>query len=165
MNLSSIKKLLNIDILIAVFFMLVLIVVTFSAVILRYCFSNPLIWGEEIQLLCIVIVVFFGGAAGFRHSSHVAIDFMVDLFSKKNQRIAEIAIIIISCAILLYFAAQGALLSNQMFETERSTDILQIPYFIPYLSFPIGCLLMTINLFIYGYENFIISNAVNGGAR
>ncbi|MDR2860718.1 MAG: TRAP transporter small permease [Elusimicrobiota bacterium] len=147
-----IKKLLNIDIVISSIFMIVLIIVTSIGVIFRYCFNSPIIWGEEIQVLCIVIVVFFGGAAGFRHSSHIAIDFIVDKFPKRLERIADIAIVIISSLILIYFAAQGAMLANQMYETERSTDILQIPYFIPYLAFPLGFLLMAVNLIITEYK-------------
>ncbi|MDR0823038.1 MAG: TRAP transporter small permease [Endomicrobium sp.] len=150
--MGLLKKILGIDIMISGTAMIVLIAVTFFAVILRYCFNNSLIWGEEIQLICIIIVVFFGGAAGFRFSSHVAIDFIVDRLSLKNQRIAEIAIAVISSLILIYFGIQGWFLTHQMWVTERTTDILQIPYFIPYASFPIGCLMMTINLIISEYE-------------
>lgn len=148
----KLKKLLSLDLYISGFFMVVLIALTFLGVILRYCISKPLIWGEEVQLALIVIIVFFAGAAGFRHASHIAIDFVVDRFSPKNQKRTEVAIAIVASLILLYFAAQGALLAYQMFETQRTTDILEIPYFFHYLSFPIGCLLMVINLIVYEYE-------------
>ena len=148
----KLKKLLSLDLIISGFFMSVLIALTFLGVILRYCISKPLIWGEEVQLALIVIIVFFAGAAGFRHASHIAIDFIVDRFSPKNQRRTEIAIAAISSLILIYFAAQGALLAHQMFETQRTTDILEIPYFLHYLSFPVGCLLMALNLIVYEKE-------------
>jgi TRAP-type C4-dicarboxylate transport system permease small subunit len=152
MKLTTIKKILSLDIIISGFFMTVLIALTFLGVILRYCLSSPIIWGEEVQLALIVIIVFFAGAAGFRHGSHIAIDFIVDRFSPKNQKIVEITIAIISSLILLYFAAQGGLLAHQMFETKRTTDILEIEYFFHYMSFPIGCLLMVVNLIVVEYE-------------
>lgn len=150
--MKALKKVLEMDLIIAGFFMFVLIVITFFGVIFRYCFQSPIIWGEEVQLCLIVVVVFFGAAAGFRYGSHIAIDFLVDKFSPKAQKAAEWGILIISALILIYFGIQGGALAKQMLLTERSTDILKIPYFLPYLSFPIGCFLMVINLIIYEYE-------------
>jgi TRAP-type C4-dicarboxylate transport system permease small subunit len=33
----------------------------------------------------------------------------------------------------------------QMYSTQRTTEILDIPYFITYAAFPLGCVLMIVN--------------------
>jgi TRAP-type C4-dicarboxylate transport system permease small subunit len=150
MNKKPVEILGNFDLIIAGAALSALIVVTFLGVIMRYVVSRPIIWGEEFQLVCIILVVFFGAGAGFRMGSHVAIDIIVDRFPKKVQRTVEIVIYIISMVILVYFALQSANLVRQMYAIERTTEILDIPYFIVYAAFPLGCILMIVNYSI-GY--------------
>jgi TRAP-type C4-dicarboxylate transport system permease small subunit len=145
MTRKKLEKILNFDLFISCTAMAVLILLTFGAVVMRYFINRPIIWGEEVQLFCIVLVVFFGAGAGFRTGSHVAIDIVVDLLPKKVQRVIEIIIYIISLFVLIYFLYQSFSFTRQMFETERTTEILSIPYFITYSAFPLGCVLMILN--------------------
>jgi TRAP-type C4-dicarboxylate transport system permease small subunit len=137
--------LVNFDIGIAGITMAALIVFTFFAVIMRYVVGRSVTWGEEFQLACVVISVFFGGSAGFRMGGHVAIDFLVDTMPKKIQRVFESAIYIFSVLILLYFMYNSAVYVWQMAATDRTTNILHIPYAVLYAVFPICCVLMIIN--------------------
>ena len=135
----------NIDLIIAGTTLSALILFTFFGVVMRYVFGNPVTWGEEFSLLCIVIVVFFGAGAGFRMGSHIAIDIIVDRFPKKAQQVVEVCIFVLSIVILFYFLVQSGTLVAQMVRTKRTTDILDIPYSVIYSAFPIGCVLMLIN--------------------
>ena len=139
------EKLRDLDLAIAAVTLGALILVTFSAVVARYFFNDPIYWGEEFQLICLVIVVFFGAGAGFRAGSHVAIDFFVELFPIKLQKIIAFIIFFLSIAMMLYFFVQSSIFVKQMFVTKRITDILQIPYYLIYAAFPIGCALIIIN--------------------
>ncbi|MDR1249736.1 MAG: TRAP transporter small permease [Treponema sp.] len=129
-----------------------LILFTFFGVIMRYFINRPVIWGEEFQLFCIIIIVFFGAGAGFRTGSHVAIDFVVDLFPRKAQRVFEVIIYVITMLVFIYFALQSAVFVRQMYATKRSTDILNIPYFLTYSAFPLGCVLMMVNYTVVVYR-------------
>jgi TRAP-type C4-dicarboxylate transport system permease small subunit len=137
--------LVNFDIGISGVFMAALIVFTFFAVIMRYAVGRSITWGEEFQLACVVIVVFFGGSAGFRMGGHVMIDFVVDAMPKKIQRVFEKAIYGFSVLVLLYFLFFGIVYIRQMAATNRVTNILHIPFAVLYAAFPIGCALMIIN--------------------
>jgi TRAP-type C4-dicarboxylate transport system permease small subunit len=92
-----------------------------------------------------VIIVFFGAGAGFRLKSHVAIDIVVDLLPKRAQKVIGTVIYILTVIILAYFFVHSANYVRQMFTTERVTNILRIPYFLIYASFPISCVLMIVN--------------------
>lgn len=147
-------KLYNLDILIAGVVLSVLIIYTFFAVIMRYFINRPVYWGEEFQLICIVVIVFFGAGAGFRTGSHIAIDFLVDLFPLKLQKITTVIIYAASIVAMVYFFIQSSALVRQMVATRRVTDILRIPFFVIYAAFPIGCALIILNYTIVTYLKY-----------
>ncbi|MDR2445321.1 MAG: TRAP transporter small permease [Spirochaetaceae bacterium] len=145
MNKRWREILVNLDFIISGTMLAVLILYTFFGVIMRYFIRKPIIWGEEFQLFCIVIIVFFGAGAGFRTGSHVAIDIVVDRFPPKLQKIFEWLIYVISMGVFIYFTLQSAAFVRQMYATRRTTDILDIPHFITYSAFPLGCVFMMVN--------------------
>ena len=155
MGKKFLRVLQNLDLIIAGTTLTCLIVYTFFGVIMRYFINRPIHWGEEFQLLCMVITVFFGAGVGFRTGNHVAIDFIVDLFAPKVQKFIVFFMYIVSIVIMVYFFIQSSAFVQQMFVTKRTTDILNIPYFLIYSSFPIGCALIIINYSIATYFKYI----------
>jgi len=149
------KNLANLDLMIAGTALTCLILYTFFGVIMRYFVKRPVYWGEEFQLLCMVIVVLFGAGAGFRTGSHIAIDFIVDLFSPKLQKFIIITMYIISMIVIVYFFIQSSAFVRQMFNIKRSTNILNIPFFIIYSAFPLGCVLIVINYTVVTFIRYI----------
>ena len=150
-------KLYNIDIIIAGFVLGSLILYTFFAVIMRYFINRPIYWGEEFQLICIIIIVFFGAGAGFRTGSHIAIDFLVDLFPWKVQKFITVIIYSVSVVVMIYFFIQSSAFVRQMFITKRITDILRIPFYLIYSAFPIGCALIIVNYTLVTYTKYFKS--------
>lgn len=141
-RLSAKSILLNLDTVLAAVALVLLILVTFIGVIMRYCLGAPLIWQEEVQLAMIVWVVFLGGRYAFLTGSHPAIDFIVDSFPAKARKVADIVITVVSVVVLAYVGYQGARYVGMMFQNHRVTNISHIPYGMIYLPMPIGCLLM-----------------------
>jgi TRAP-type C4-dicarboxylate transport system permease small subunit len=142
MNKKVLNTILNLDLIIAGIALTALILFTFSGVIMRYLVNRPITWGEEFQLFCIVVIVFLGAGAGFKMGTHVAIDIIVERFPEKARKIVEIIICVFSIIVLIYFTVQSSSLAAQMFRTNRISNILHIPYFLIYGTFPAGCLLM-----------------------
>ena len=61
------KKILsNLDLALAGVAFVILIVVTFGGVIMRYILSSPLAWAEEVQLWMFLWITFLGAGAAFR---------------------------------------------------------------------------------------------------
>lgn len=79
-NKSSLTTILgNLDIVVAGAALIVLIVLTFAGVVMRYIVGQPFTWLEEVQLFCMVWIVFAAGGAAFRTKSHVAIEMVADM--------------------------------------------------------------------------------------
>jgi TRAP-type C4-dicarboxylate transport system permease small subunit len=152
MKNKLLKVLFNVDWAVTCVTMAALIAVTFGAVIMRYAVNRPITWGEEFQLFCIVVIVFFGAGGAFRLGSHVAIDLVVDRFPPKAQRLTDIIISVFSVIILAYFAVHSAGFVWQMHKTARITNILKIPFFLTYTMFPLGCVLMIVNYSVSMYK-------------
>ena len=149
------KKLANIDLFIAGIALISIVVFTFISVIMRYFVNRPVIWGEEFQLLCMLVIALFGAGAAFRTGSHVAIDVIVDLFPWKVQKAVALTMYLISMVFIGYFFIQGFALVRQMIATNRVTDILRIPFSIIYTAFPLGCALIIINYSVVTYFRYI----------
>ena len=64
---SALKKIAgNLDIIVAGIALIVLIALTFAGVVMRYIIGQPFTWLEEVQLFCMVWIVFAAGGAAFR---------------------------------------------------------------------------------------------------
>lgn len=147
-----IKGLLNLDTLAASAALVLLVGITFFGVIMRYCFGDPFVWQEEVQLALIIWVVFFGGRYAFICGNHAAIDVIVELFPKRIQRLIVVLIAVVSVVILFYVGYQGIRYIMQMARYNRVTNILKIPYSFIYLPMPIGCVTMAVQMCVNTYR-------------
>lgn len=149
-----IKSILNLDVIIASVALIVLITFTFGGIIMRYVVGKPLGWIEEIQLFCIVWVVFAAGGAAFRTGSHVAIEVLVEAFPKIVQKLIEVLIGIIVILTLAYLFKTSLDYMQLFIRTGRGTSVLKIPYSLIYIITPVSCILQVINYFlvcVFGY--------------
>ena len=141
--------LVNIDILISCLALVGLIYVTFSNVVFRYCFNSPYQWGEEVQMIMIVWLIWFGGSAAFRTGGQICVDMILGLLPEKTQKVINICIYILSMAILIFMMKQGISYVMQLAKTNRVTESLHIPRALIYSCMPISCALMAGNLTWY----------------
>lgn len=142
------KGLCNLDLLAACVALVLLISVTFFGVIMRYCFGDPFVWQEEVQLALSVWVVFLGGRYAFVCGNHAAIDVIVEMFPEKMQKAVSILIAVAAVVVLSYVGYQGIRYIMQMVRYNRVTNILKIPYSLIYIPLPIGCVTMAVQVCI-----------------
>jgi TRAP-type C4-dicarboxylate transport system permease small subunit len=152
-KLGAILK--NIDLFISGIALIVLIITTFLGVIMRYFLNDPFVWQQELQLMCFVWVVFFAGGAAFRTGSHVAIEFIVERLAPSLKHVAELFGFVVILVVLSYFFKHSMTLVNQMIVTERTTNILNMPYAVIYAAFPISCILMIVNYAVMTVQSFM----------
>ena len=118
----------NLDIALAGLTLAVLIILTVLGVAWRYVFAQPFTWLEEVQLACMVWIVFAAGGAAFRTGNHVAIEMIVDLMPAKVQKIMEWFISIVVVAVVGYLFFQSIGFIQVFIKSGRSTSMLKIPY-------------------------------------
>lgn len=147
------QRLLNVDVLLAGICLIILVSITFMGVIMRYFFSNPFVWQEEIQLWLFLWIAFFGGSVAFREKSHVEIDVIVELLPKKVQKVIQILIYALVVIVLGYLCRKGMMMVDQFIATNKSTFVLSIPSSLIYSVVPVGCVLMIINYTIVEWRD------------
>lgn len=150
---SLIKRIGNLDVAVAGIALIVLIVTTFIGVITRYIIGQPFTWLEEIQLFCMVWIVFAASGAAYRTGSHVAIEMIVDMLPEKAQKIAGYVIDIIVALTIgyLFYASMGFVQS--FLKSGRTTSILHIPMAFQYGIAPVSYVIMLISYFYAKYFN------------
>ena len=115
----------------------------FMQVYFRYVLNDPIVWAEEITLLCFHWAVFVGAALAYKHGEKLAMETFVGHFSENLQRriytIAEI-LIFLTLLLLLYQGIQVAIL-----EWTYPSSALEFPQTYQSASFPVGMTLMLIH--------------------
>lgn len=139
------NKILNVDYVVAIAAFIGLVAVTFIGVIMRYILNAPLLWQEELQLVLIIWIVYFGISAAMRARSHVAIELVVDAFPRTLKMVVEIVGYVIVVLIMIYLTIQGIGYVQQMSASSRVTNFLRIPQSLTVVAFPIGCFLTIIS--------------------
>lgn len=137
----------NLDVAVAGLTLTLLIVLTVLGVIWRRVFNQPFTWLEEVQLACMVWIVFSAGGAAFRYGNHVAIEMVVDMFPKKVQKIIEYVISVVVVLVLSYLLKESLGFIQLFVKSGRSTPMLNIPYAIIYGIAPISFAIMLVSYF------------------
>jgi len=68
---------------------LVTLVVTVYAVIMRYVLNTPLLWADEVTGWALVAIVTLGAAEAYRRNDHIAIDILFDRTSALPRWLLE----------------------------------------------------------------------------
>ena len=141
----------NLDIFVAVVALIVLIGLTSSGVVMRYVIGKPFTWLEEVQLFCMVWIVFGAGGAAFRTGNHVAIEMVVEMFPKPVQKVIGIIVDLVVLFVISYLFVQSIRFVGVFVRSARCTSILKIPYTLIYGIAPVSYLLMIISYFTSKY--------------
>ncbi len=141
----------NWDIVLASTALVILIIVTSLGVLMRYIFGKPFTWLEEIQLFCMVWIVFGASGAAFRTKSHVAIEMVVDSLPKKAQKVIGFIIDAVVVLVLGYLFIQSIGFVSLFVRSGRSTNMLKIPYWFIYGIAPVTIIIMIGNYFFSKY--------------
>ena len=145
---SKLKNVLwNLDTIVASVVLAILIILTFAGVPFRYLLGAPFTWLEEVQLACMVWIVYAGAGAAFRAGNQVAIEMIVDLMPKGMQKIMEIFISVVVLAVLGYLFYQSLGYIGIFLRSGRATPMLKIPYAVIYGIAPVSFVLMVISYF------------------
>ncbi len=149
---SALKKIAgNLDIIVAGIALIVLIALTFAGVVMRYIIGQPFTWLEEVQLFCMVWIVFAAGGAAFRTGSHVAIEMIVEMFPQSVQKIISYVIDLIVFLVIAYLLYNSFGFIQMFVKNGRTSSMLKIPMTLQYGIAPVSYILMIISYFYSKY--------------
>ena len=148
----------SLDTIVASIVLAILIILTFAGVPFRYILGAPFTWLEEVQLACMVWIVFAAAGAAFRAGNQVAIEMIVDLMPKKMQKAVTVFISVVVLAVVGYLFYQSLGYINVFLKSGRATPMLKIPYALIYGIAPVSYVLMVIS-YIYALIKGVKSEA------
>ena len=137
----------SLDTIVASIVLAILIILTFAGVPFRYILGAPFTWLEEVQLACMVWIMFAAAGAAFRAGNQVAIEMIVDLMPKKMQKAVTVFISVVVLAVVGYLFYQSLGYINVFLKSGRATPMLKIPYALIYGIAPVSYVLMVISYF------------------
>jgi len=139
----------SLDIYVASIIMLVLLGITVVNVFMRYVMRSPITWVDELQLFLFLWIVYLSAGAAFRHSSHVAIEIIVDSLKGNAKKAAEIFAFLCSLLIMIYLIYQSNRYYMQLVSTNKIATLLRVSYKYVYGVVPIGNVLMLVSMVVY----------------
>lgn len=121
----------------------------------RYVIGSGSSWPEPVAVLLMVTFTFFGAAATYRASGHIAVGMLTDHLPKPIQRFCNHAVNAFMIGICLFVIVWGAKLSM---ETMRQSlaELPWLPVGVTYLPLPIGSfliLLFVLETTFFGPQN------------
>lgn len=127
-------------------FTTVLVAVLFMNVVGRFCFSHSFPWAEEVSKYLIIWVSMLAVSILIKNSELITVDFFDVFWSKKLIKYRNLTYQLIMFVIFGILLKEGWLMAVE----GRNVSIasLKISWFWPYLSIPVGVVLILIQLFI-----------------
>ena len=133
----------NLEELLAYPFLAAIGYIVFMQVYFRYILDDPIVWAEEVTLLCFHWAVFIGAALAYKHGEKLTMETFVGQLPEHWQRKIRIVIeilIFFTLLLLLYQGIQVAIL-----EWTYPSSALEFPQTYQSASFPVGMALMIIH--------------------
>lgn len=127
--------------------LLVMSALVFAQVVMRYLFTAPMSWSDEIAVYCMVWSVYLAGSWAVRERTHIRVLNFIRLFPRKVQLVlvAISELIWLCCNVFIFY--QGILLDISMWEQHYVSPVLNIDQKWPYLIIAVGFGLMIFRQF------------------
>jgi TRAP-type C4-dicarboxylate transport system permease small subunit len=117
-----------------------------AGVLFRYVLSAPLVWSDEVAILCLVWITFLGASMSVKKHNSPAITFLMDKLSGTPRKI----LLIIGMMITLIFIGTIIYISFGWLSSPniavQKTASLELPMIVGYISVPVCFICMFIHL-------------------
>ncbi|MFV0245656.1 MAG: TRAP transporter small permease [Qingshengfaniella sp.] len=111
-------------------------------VLLRYIFSAPISWAEELSILLVIWSVFIGSSAIMRARGHLAVDLLPQTLPARLRPLLSILIGGIVIAFLITLVWYGGTHTANVYRTGQIMPMLGLPAWLSYAAVPCGATLM-----------------------
>lgn len=74
---------------VSVIMLLIMLVITFSQVVMRYVFNSPFVWAEELTLVLLLWFAFITISVSVKDDSHIALEAFYLKFGPKTQKFLD----------------------------------------------------------------------------
>lgn len=124
----------------------VMTVLVFLQVVMRYVFSAPMSWSDEIAVYAMLWSVYLSTAWAVRERAHIRVMNLIQMFPGKMSQGMMIFSDLIWFAFAVFLTYQSILLDISMWKLPFESPVLGIAQKWPYLCLAFGFGLMTLRL-------------------
>lgn len=139
--------------------LLVMVVVIFLQVVMRYGFNSSLSWSEELARILFIWASWIGISFGQKKGEHIKITLVIDNLRGKARTIVLFLADLFTLAILAVLLFKGVEITQKIFNMASTTPALFIPKWILYASVPISCTLMSIRVLKSMWDKIFIKKS------
>jgi len=147
---EMIKKLGNIydnaEEILLVFSLLVMVVVIFLQVVMRYAFNSSLPWSEELARMIFIWMSWLGISFGQKKGEHIKITLVINAIKGKAKQSILLLADLCTLAILGVLIFKGLEITEKIYSMGTTTPALFIPKGLIYSAVPVSCALMSIRV-------------------
>ncbi|WP_126427875.1 TRAP transporter small permease [Brevibacillus marinus] len=118
----------------------------FAQVVCRYLFDFSLSWSEELARYIHVWQIWLGASFAVRKQEHIRVEAFRNLFKEQARKFIDLACYICWFVMAFFLAVYGTDLVMTIADRGQKSPAMQLPMWLPYLSIPLGGLLMSIRL-------------------
>ena len=120
--------------------LLVMMLITFADVVLRYLFNRPMAGAFEVTELLLLVLIFAGLPLVTYDDGHAVMDFVDRLLGPRRTAVLERAVHALSAAVLFLLAWLIWLKADRIWAYRDATDVLRIVYgpFVYFMAIAIG---------------------------
>ena len=122
--------------------LMVMVLVMFMQVVLRYVFSTGFAWSEELSRFLMIYMIFIGGALLTSQDGHISVTILDDLLKGISYKVIKAIQYLISLAYCFFMARIG--LSTLSIVARQKTPNMQITMDWVYMIIPVSMILMVI---------------------
>ena len=124
----------------------IMTIVTSLQVVCRIA-GIPLSWSEEVARFVFVWIIYLSCSYAVKEEKHIRIDAVMLLFKDRGKFVLRIISNVLFLVFAVVISYQGIILVNKIVTVQHQTSpALSISMGIPYSSFVVGCILMSIRL-------------------
>lgn len=117
----------NLEYFILAVFLVIMTVLAFANVVLRYCFHNALSWSDEVCCYCLALSAFVTLPCSIRNRTIIKVDTFTSIMPEKVQKILGIVCNVIVIVFLVFCVKGGIDVAANAVSVNQTSPALQIP--------------------------------------
>ena len=129
-----------------VYSLILMVILVFIQVIMRYIFNNSLSWSEELVRYIFIWQIWLGASVGAKNNDHIRIEIFSNKLKQKPREALEILINGMIFVFYIFLIWQGIMYLKTVISTSMTSTGLQIPLWIVYISLPVGSAAVAVRL-------------------
>lgn len=120
----------------------VLVVIVLLAVFFRYVLNDSLTWSSEVARYMCIWIGFLGASLTLRERGHIGLEFFIQRMGEEGRRFVSLGCYLLVLAFLVVVTVLG--FEMALAQVEQESSALEISMLWPYLSVPVGAVLMAL---------------------